>query len=101
VSYFRIVSVTPTFFLAGCDVKTRFRTEQLSTKYIWVWGSLCFMALIYTVIFAVMREWVIVENGVWYWYRNYDADQPAQGPEEDKPAQGPEEENDIAKIFLL
>ena len=45
--------------------------EQLVTQYLWLWISLGFVIILYTIMFAVMRGLIIVENGVWCWYRNH------------------------------
>jgi len=50
-------------------------------------------------MFAVMRELIIVENGVWYWYRNHT---PRSGA--GRAAEKTQEEKDskaIANLLLL
>jgi len=57
------------------------------------------MTILYTIMFAVMRGWFIVDNGVWYWYRNYtpryDTGQPVEELQEEK------ESKAIANLLLL
>ena len=80
-------------------MRTAFKTEQLVTEYIWLWGSLILMGIFYTTMFAVMRGWFIVDNSTWHWYKNY-------GPRDDngEPVEETEEEKDskaIANLLLL
>ena len=67
----RFSSSDPDFYvdvvLVGCWVRTAFRTDQLVTEYLWLWGSLFFMAILYTIMFAVMRGWFLIDNGAWHW----------------------------------
>jgi len=70
--------------------------EQLVTEYVWLWGALLLMAILYTIMFAVMRGWFIVENGVWYWYQNY---QPTFEAVEE--TQEEQESRAIANLLLL
>ena len=84
----------------GCWVLRKvFKTEQLVTEYVWLWASLCFMASLYIIMFAVMRGWFIVEKGVWYWYKNYlptdGAGQPVEETKEEK------DSKTIARLLLL
>jgi len=82
-----------------CWVRVEFRVLQLVTEYIWLWVSLGLMIILYTIMFAVMRGWFIVDNGIWYWYRNYmprhDGVQPVEDPQEEK------ESKAIANMMLL
>jgi len=82
-----------------CWVRNVFKTEQLVTTYIWQWSALVFMAIFYTIMFAVLRGWFIVENGVWYWYKTYlqtyGARQPVEETEEEKDSKA------IANLLLL
>ena len=56
----------------GCFVRTGFKTEQITSEYLWVWMAALLMTILYIVMFIVMREWVIVdEDGVWHWHKNY------------------------------
>ena len=58
------------FDVQGCFVQKGFKTEQLITEYLWIWGAAFLMAVLYFAMFVVMREWFIVDNGV-YWYKTY------------------------------
>src|SRR6266446_356608 len=75
-------------FLTGCWVRREFRALQLVTEYVWLWVSLILMAILYTIMFVVMRGWFVVDNGVWYWYKNYiprhGAGQPLEETQEEK-----------------
>jgi len=86
-------------FLKGCWVKQEFTVLQLVTEYIWLWASLILMAILYTIMCVVMRGWFIVDNGAWYWYKNYmprhGADQPVEETEEEQ------ESKAIANMLLL
>ena len=57
------------------------------------------MAILYSIMFFVMRGWFIVDNGVWYWYKNYIprdyADEPVEKTQEE------EESKAIANMLLL
>jgi len=57
------------------------------------------MAILYSIMFVVMRGWIIVDNGVWYWYKNYiprdDAGQLVEETQEEK------ESKAIANMLLL
>jgi len=81
-----------------CWVKPEFKVLQLVTEYIWLWVSLGMMTILYVIMFTMMRGWFIVDNGVWYWYRNYrpryNADQPVEEQEE-------KESKVIANMLLL
>ena len=57
------------------------------------------MAILYSIMFFVMRGWFVVDNGVWYWYKNYIprdyADEPVEKTQEE------EESKAIANMLLL
>jgi len=40
------------------------------SHYLWLWTAAFLMAISYVIMFIVMREWFIVDNGI-YWYKNY------------------------------
>ena len=86
-------------FLKGCWVTRKFGVLQLVTQYLWVWSALILMLILYTIMFVVMRGWLIIENGVWYWYKNYMAGYVAGSPVEETQ----EEKNSkaIANSLLL
>jgi len=73
--------------------------EQLVTEYVWLWGALLLMVILYTIMFAVMRGWFIVENGVWYWYKNYQPTSEARQPVEE--TQEEQESKAIANLLLF
>jgi hypothetical protein len=98
--YFLIV--VPSFadiFWKGCWVRLEFKVLQLVTEYIWLWVALTLMTILYTIMCIVMRGWFIVDNGVWYWYKNYrprdDAGQPVEETQDEK------ESKVIANMLLL
>ena len=73
--------------------------EQLITQYLWLWVSLGVVIILYAIMFAVMRELIIIENGVWYWYSNH---MPRSGA--GRAAEKTREEKDskaIANLLLL
>jgi len=80
-------------------VRTAFKTEQLVTEYIWLWGSLFFMIILYTIMFAVLRGWIIVDNAGWHWYKNYiprdDDGAPVEETEDEKDSKA------VANLLLL
>jgi hypothetical protein len=57
------------------------------------------MAILYTIMFAVMRGWFIVENGVWYWYKNYLPTYGARQPVEE--TQVEKDSKAMANLLLL
>jgi len=83
-----------------CWVQPAFLKERLVTQYLWLWVSLALVIILYAIMFAVMRGLIIVENGVWYWYRNYT---PRFGT--GQPAKETQEERDsnlaMANLLLL
>ncbi|KIM46622.1 hypothetical protein M413DRAFT_23015 [Hebeloma cylindrosporum] len=82
-----------------CWVRPKFKGLQLATEYIWLWGSLMVLAILYSIMFFVMRGWFIVDNGVWYWHKNYiPRDDPGQLVEE---TQEEKESKAIANMLLL
>jgi len=74
-------------------------TEQLVTQYLWLWVSCIIVIILYAIMSAVMREFIIIENGVWYWYKNRT---PRSGA--GRPAEETGEEKDskaTANLLLL
>ena len=73
--------------------------EQLVTQYVWLWAALILMAVLYTIMFIVMRGWFIIDKGVWYWHKNYlstyGAGQPVEETQEEKDSKA------IARLLLL
>ena len=57
------------------------------------------MAILYSIMFFVMRGWFIIDNGVWYWYKDYiprgDTGQLVEETQEE------EESKAIANMLLL
>jgi hypothetical protein len=86
-------------FLEGCWVRRAFKTEQLVTEYVWMWGFLFLMGILYTTMFALMRGWFLVDNTSSHWYNNW---MPKHGDGE--PVEETQEEKDskaIANLLLL
>ena len=54
----------------GCFVRKGFTKELLITKYLWIWISSFLMTVLYCIMFATMRGWFIIDNGI-YWYKTY------------------------------
>ena len=50
------------FSLKGCWITKEFRTEQTVTEYLWVWLAACLMAVLYTIMFVVMRGWFNIDG---------------------------------------
>ena len=76
------------FSLKGCWIKSEFKTEQIVTEYLWVWLAAFLMAILYTIMFAVMRGWLNIDKD--------GAGQPAETEtEEDR------ESKAIANLMLL
>jgi hypothetical protein len=69
-------------YLKGCWVTPVFEDEQLVSEYTWLWICMSLVVILYAIMFTVMRGWVIVENGVWYWYKNYTGRPMEETPEE-------------------
>ncbi|KAF8894349.1 hypothetical protein CPB84DRAFT_1682661 [Gymnopilus junonius] len=55
-----------------CWILDDYRAEQIVTEYLWSWTAGFVMLILYGITFMVMRGWIIVDNGV-YWYKNYTA----------------------------
>ena len=47
----------------GCWIKTEFKAAQILSEYLWVWASAFIMAILYGVMFLVMRGFLIIGNG--------------------------------------
>jgi len=80
-----------------CWVRPDFKVLQLVTQYAWLWLAVILMAILYTIMFLVLRGWFIVDNGIWYWYENY-------VPRNGAPVEETEEEREskaIANMLLL
>jgi len=83
-------------FHKGCWIIKELKTEQLLYGYVGKWVSALLMSILYIIMFIVMRGWLIVDNGV-YWYKNYKPRYGVGQPEI-------QEENDshsMAKLLLL
>ncbi|CAA7260692.1 unnamed protein product [Cyclocybe aegerita] len=80
-----------------CWIVTEYKVEQIVTEYLWVWVAGLSMAILYTLMFVVMRGWFIIDNGI-HWHKNYNpVHHGAAAPEteEDK------ESKAIAKMMLF
>ena len=55
------------------------------------------MTVLYTMMFAVMRGWFIIDNGI-HWYKNYN---PSHGEKEEVETEEEKEMKAIAKMLLL
>jgi len=88
-------SIDHLFSLTGCWIKSEFKTEQIVTEYLWVWMAALLMAILYTIMFIVMRGWFIIDNGV-HWYTNYGQRQPTEVETEEE-----QESKAIANLMLL
>jgi len=53
-----------------CWITEAFQTEKIVTEYLWVWVAAGVMGILYTIMFAVMRGWFIIDDGI-YWHENY------------------------------
>ena len=85
-------------FHKGCWITGKeFKAEQLLYGYIGKWVALFLMAILYIIMFIVMRGWLIVENGVWYWYKNYERRFGVGQPE----IQEEQDTKSMAKVLLL
>jgi len=55
-----------------CWILSNFTAEQIVTEYLWVWIALIVMAILYPVMYVVMKGWFVVDDeGGWHWYKNY------------------------------
>jgi len=55
------------------------------------------MAILYTIMFAVMRGWFIIDNGI-HWYNNYN---PSDNGLEEVETEEEKEMKAIANLMLL
>jgi hypothetical protein len=86
------------FVCKGCWVRKELRTEQLLTEYVWQWASAFLMLILYTIMFVVMRGWLIEDvSGGWYWY-THNKTRNGAGQRE---TQEEKESKAIAKLLLL
>ncbi|KAJ2922566.1 hypothetical protein H1R20_g14517, partial [Candolleomyces eurysporus] len=46
-----------------CWIKTDFKAAQILSEYLWVWASAFIMAILYGIMFLVMRGFLIIGNG--------------------------------------
>ena len=84
-------------FHKGCWIINQLKAEQLLYGSIGKWVCAILMAILYITMFIVMRGWLIVDNGVWYWYRNY---QPRYGVGQPE-IQEEKDSKSMAKLLLL
>ena len=71
---------------------------MILTEYLWVWVAGVVMGILYTIMFAVMRGWFIVDNG-FHWYKGYNPSDRTDSEEVET-----EEEKEmkaIANLMLL
>ncbi|KAF8149493.1 hypothetical protein B0H34DRAFT_189084 [Crassisporium funariophilum] len=54
-----------------CWIVPEFKTEQIVTEYLWVWIAGFSMAILYTIMFLVIRGWFIIDNGI-HWHKTYE-----------------------------
>jgi len=80
-----------------CWIIQKLKAEQLLYGYVGKWVSALLMAILYIIMFIVMRGWLIVDNGVWYWYGNYRPRYGVGQPE----IQEETDLNSMAKLLLL
>jgi len=85
------------YVLYGCWIINQLKSEQLLYGFIGKWVCAILMAILYITMFIVMRGWLIVDNGVWYWYRNY---QPRYGVGQPE-IQEEKDSKSMAKLLLL
>jgi len=78
-----------------CFIRRGFKKEQLISEYIWVWMAALLMAILYLIMFFVLRGWFIVDNGV-YWHKNY---RPRHG--DVKPEEETQDERDSKAIAYM
>ena len=76
-----------------------FLREQLTSEYLWVLMAGFLMAILYFIMFLVMREWFIVDEYGWHWHKNYRPRHPGalQTVEE---TQGERDSKAIANLLL-
>jgi len=48
----------------------KYQAEQLLSEYLWVWITGLSMLLLYIIMYLVLDEWVIIDNGI-HWRWNY------------------------------
>jgi hypothetical protein len=70
---------------------------MIVAEYLWVWMAAAVMTLLYTIMFAVMRGWFIIDNGI-HWYKNYNLNH--KGAEEIE-TEAEKEMKAIANLMLL
>ena len=70
---------------------------MILTEYLWVWMAAGVMAILYTIMFAVMRGWFIIDNGI-HWYNNYN---PSDNGLEEVETEEEKEMKAIANLMLL
>jgi hypothetical protein len=83
--------------ISGCWISDDFKTEKIVTEYLWVWLAAVVMTILYSVMFAVMRGWFIIDNGI-HWYKNYN---PSDIEKEEIETEEGKEMKAIANLLLL
>ncbi|KAF9479020.1 hypothetical protein BDN70DRAFT_895235 [Pholiota conissans] len=58
-----------------CWILVEFKAEEIVTEYLWVWVAGIMNAILYTIMFVVMRGWFIIDNGI-HWHKNYTPSYP-------------------------
>jgi hypothetical protein len=85
------------YLLTGCWITEAFQAEKIVTEYLWVWVAGVVMTILYTIMFAVMRGWFIIDNGI-HWYKNYN---PSHTGQEEIETEEEKEMKAIANLLLL
>ena len=70
---------------------------MIVTEYLWVWVAGGVMAILYTIMFAVIHGWFIIDDGI-HWYENYNLNHRRVEKIE---SEDEKEMKAIAKLMLL
>jgi hypothetical protein len=71
---------------------------MIVTEYLWVWLAAGVMAILYTIMFTVMRGWFIIDDNGIHWYKNYN---PSDEGVEEMETEEEKEMKGIANLMLL
>ena len=96
-SHCGLLSYKADVFFKGCWLRKELKADQLLTEFIWKWIAALLVAILYTIMFMVMRGLLIFDDGVWYWYRNHVPRDGAGKPE----TQEEKYSKWMAKLLLL
>ena len=69
---------------------------MIVTEYLWVWVAAGVMIILYTIMFAVMRGWFIIDDKI-HWYENYNLNHRVEEIE----TEDEKEMKAIANLMLL